>query len=282
MPPAAPKKLAELLGQENKFKWNQSIDQQIISHMGLPIPIIDRHQACDPPPDLNVMDAYREDDLISMKIYTDPDFALVQWMKEQREMIEKKKAERKARRERKRNENGVRGNQGRRGSFQKRQVATVSKKLLSGRGAEFDGPAQQSAHERSPLRQQQNSQEESQPRGEGRAGAGEAGPVKPRQHRFDVACLDGSTTPNAQTSRRVAIRPDVQRNAFNLKPLCYGFGKGCTVGDARIGEFQTDRCVRPCRRIDRKIVNPVACGTEIPDRLRIGIGAHFQRVQTAD
>ena len=86
MPPAAAKSLAELLGQERVFKWQQQIDQQIISAMGLPIPIIERFESCDTPPHLNELDPYREDGQISMKIYTDPDFALVQWLNEQREL----------------------------------------------------------------------------------------------------------------------------------------------------------------------------------------------------
>ena len=107
-------------------------------------------------------------------------------------------------------------------------------------------------------------------------------PVEPRKHCFDVAGFNRGTAPDAKTRRRIAVSTNVQRDALTLKPFGNRFGKRRAVSDTGVREFQTDGCVRPSRLVHRQIVDPVPRGTEIPDRIGVGICAHPQRRQTAD
>ena len=63
------------------------VDSQIISRMSLPGPVLERYMACNPPPPLNSMNQFREDDKVSLTFYTDPDFFFRKWVAEQQEMV---------------------------------------------------------------------------------------------------------------------------------------------------------------------------------------------------
>jgi hypothetical protein len=64
------------------FRQRDDVEQQVISHMSLPLPIMEQFQSCEPPPNLSSLNAYRDDGKSSSAFYTDPDFFFRQWCNE--------------------------------------------------------------------------------------------------------------------------------------------------------------------------------------------------------
>lgn len=77
------------------FKREDPVDQQIISRISLPAPILTSYRSCSPPPALNKLNPYRDDGKICLLFYTDPNQFFRLWlegMKQQTEnQIRKKK-----------------------------------------------------------------------------------------------------------------------------------------------------------------------------------------------
>eukprot|EP00040_Diaphanoeca_grandis_P004961 m.30768 g.30768 ORF g.30768 m.30768 type:complete len:467 (-) comp16341_c0_seq1:149-1549(-) len=110
-----------------QFQSDGKVDQQIISRMSLPGPVLERYMACQPPPPLNKMNPFREDDKISLTYYTDPDFFFRKWVDEQHAELKSKKK-------------GRRGRKGpNKAERKKKKVAAINHKRYNDKGAEFDG-----------------------------------------------------------------------------------------------------------------------------------------------
>ena len=64
------------------FQHTDTVDQQVISRISLPIPIMETYKQCEPPPDLNSLNPYREDGKACLSFYTDPEFFFRRWLQE--------------------------------------------------------------------------------------------------------------------------------------------------------------------------------------------------------
>eukprot|EP00730_Choanoeca_flexa_P009243 TRINITY_DN12615_c5_g1_i2.p1 TRINITY_DN12615_c5_g1~~TRINITY_DN12615_c5_g1_i2.p1 ORF type:complete len:493 (+),score=134.92 TRINITY_DN12615_c5_g1_i2:78-1556(+) len=129
---------------ESVYQRDHPVSQRVISNMAKPGSLVDKYRACSPPPDLNKMNPYRDDKLLSLSKYTDPGFFLRLWAQQMRAETEQK---RKKRRKKKRAARSMTA-----GS--RKQVARVNKKEYSAMGAEFNNPQRQ---------QQQRAQAQQQP-----------------------------------------------------------------------------------------------------------------------
>mmetsp|Transcript_20403 Transcript_20403/g.53048 ORF Transcript_20403/g.53048 Transcript_20403/m.53048 type:complete len:474 (-) Transcript_20403:223-1644(-) len=114
---------------EAQFQSDDKVDQQIISRMSLPAPILEMYQNSMPPPPLNRMNPYRDDDKISLKFYTDPDFFFRKWVTEQQEMLKAAKAEKKEKRNKRHKRRDT--------TKAKHGIKGVAQKQYDARGAEF-------------------------------------------------------------------------------------------------------------------------------------------------
>eukprot|EP00045_Choanoeca_perplexa_P007870 m.72380 g.72380 ORF g.72380 m.72380 type:complete len:496 (+) comp14255_c0_seq1:125-1612(+) len=115
---------------DSTYQRDHPVDQRVISNMAKPGSLVDKYRGCDPPPDLNKLNPYRDDNLISLSKYTDPGFFLRLWVQQMRAETEEK---RKKRRKKKR---GARSQT----AGSRKQVARVNKKEYSAMGAEFASP----------------------------------------------------------------------------------------------------------------------------------------------
>eukprot|EP00039_Didymoeca_costata_P025503 m.13630 g.13630 ORF g.13630 m.13630 type:complete len:467 (+) comp4888_c0_seq1:110-1510(+) len=127
-PPAIITNLQDILLSEDNFRWPGKVDQQIISRMSLPVPVLELHQRCQPPPALDLMNPYRQDNKISLKFYTDPDYFFRLWLEEMRAQESDFKKAKKKKKKAKKAGAGAGG---------KKRVAKVTKKEYSAMGAEF-------------------------------------------------------------------------------------------------------------------------------------------------
>jgi hypothetical protein len=71
------------------------VDQQVISRMSVPAPIMETYNSCEPPPALNELNAFREDGKISLKYFTDPDYFFRLWFEEMKEQTEREHQKKK-------------------------------------------------------------------------------------------------------------------------------------------------------------------------------------------
>jgi hypothetical protein len=76
--------------------------------------------------------------------------------------------------------------------------------------------------------------------------------------------------------------PISKRHALGLQPLGDRLCKTRAIRDARVGELETDRRIRPRRRIRREVVDPVPFRAEIEHRLRIPVCTRHQLRQPAN
>lgn len=111
----------------NSFRRHDRLDQQVVSRISLPAPIMELYRACEPPPALNEMNPFRDDGKISLNFFTDPDYFLRLWCEEMREETEQKKKKKKKQRA---NRSATRPSE-------KKKVDRVAKKEYSAMGAEF-------------------------------------------------------------------------------------------------------------------------------------------------
>ncbi|EDQ86277.1 uncharacterized protein MONBRDRAFT_38487 [Monosiga brevicollis MX1] len=137
--------VAELMSGES-YQRSHPFDQRLISTMAKPGSLVDKYRTCDPPPDLNKLNPYRDDNL-----YTDPGFFLRLWVEQMRLETEEQKKKRKRRKKKQ-----ARSQQ----TTSRRQVARVAKKEYSAMGSEFNDDQralkqQQIQQEQQQLRQQQ-------------------------------------------------------------------------------------------------------------------------------
>ena len=119
------------LSQAAAYRRSHKVDQQIISRMSLPGPVLETYHRCDPPPALNELNTYRDDDKISLKFYTDPDYFFRLWVED----MTQRTAEVQQKKKKKKKNRGKR-----RQPADKKQVARVQKKEYSAMGAEFAEP----------------------------------------------------------------------------------------------------------------------------------------------
>ena len=81
--------------QDHGFRGLDEVDQQVISRMSLPLPILEQYKNCEPPPQLNQLNPFREDGKSSAAFYTDPDFFFRRWCQEMQEETQSQLQKRK-------------------------------------------------------------------------------------------------------------------------------------------------------------------------------------------
>lgn len=64
------------------FKSTNIIDQHSLNRQTLPTFIYELHQKCEPPPELNSLNPYRDDSKSALCFYTDPDYFFNLWKEE--------------------------------------------------------------------------------------------------------------------------------------------------------------------------------------------------------
>lgn len=64
------------------FKSCNMIDQHSLDRQTLPQSLQELYQSCDPPPQLNQLNPYREDDKEALRYYTDPGYFFELWRQE--------------------------------------------------------------------------------------------------------------------------------------------------------------------------------------------------------
>uniref|UniRef100_A0A915LHY5 Wiskott-Aldrich syndrome protein family member n=1 Tax=Meloidogyne javanica TaxID=6303 RepID=A0A915LHY5_MELJA len=64
------------------FKSCNIIDQHSLSRQTLPTSLQEQYQQCDPPPELNELNPYREDEKEALRYYTDPGYFFELWRQE--------------------------------------------------------------------------------------------------------------------------------------------------------------------------------------------------------
>ena len=49
---------------DSTYQREHPVDQRVISNMAKPGSLVDKYRTCEPPPDLNKMNKYRDDNLV--------------------------------------------------------------------------------------------------------------------------------------------------------------------------------------------------------------------------
>lgn len=65
--------------------------------MAKPGALIDKYRDCEPPPNLNLFNPFRDDDRIALNVYTDPDYFLRLWVKDMKAQTQNQRRRRKVR-----------------------------------------------------------------------------------------------------------------------------------------------------------------------------------------
>lgn len=116
--------------EDGGYRQTDDVDQQMFSRMSLPLPILEQYNLCQPPPQLNELNPFRDDGKTSASFYTDPDFFFRRWCQEMNDEAKnqlQKKKEKKAGK--------------RRGSKNSKHIKTIShinKKEYNTLGVELD------------------------------------------------------------------------------------------------------------------------------------------------
>ena len=82
----------------NIFRRKDRLDQQVVSRISVPAPIMAIYKSCEPPPALNEMNPFRDDGKISLNYFTDPDYFFRLWCEEMREETEREQQKKKKKR----------------------------------------------------------------------------------------------------------------------------------------------------------------------------------------
>ncbi|KAF4075752.1 hypothetical protein AMELA_G00222410 [Ameiurus melas] len=67
------------INMRKAFKSSTVQDQQVVSKSSVPIPVKEMHGLSDPPPPLNILSPYRDDNKDGLKFYTDPSYFFDLW-----------------------------------------------------------------------------------------------------------------------------------------------------------------------------------------------------------
>ena len=73
------------------FKSTIIIDQQVVGRVTLPKSMKERYLGCEAPPQLQDMNAYRDDNKDALKFYTDPTYFFELWREEMKKEQDRKK-----------------------------------------------------------------------------------------------------------------------------------------------------------------------------------------------
>lgn len=95
------------INMRKAFKSSTSQDQQVVSKGSTPKPIEEMYNTSDKPPPLNVLSAYRDDHMDSMRFYTDPSYFFDLWKEKMLQDTEEMRKERRRQKEQKRNVDGT-------------------------------------------------------------------------------------------------------------------------------------------------------------------------------
>ncbi|XP_029023065.1 wiskott-Aldrich syndrome protein family member 2 [Betta splendens] len=81
------------------FRSSVTQDQQLFTRPSLPIPVQDTYKTCDPPPPLDQLSQYREDEREALKFYTDPSYFFDLWkekmLQDTKDIMKEKRKHRK-------------------------------------------------------------------------------------------------------------------------------------------------------------------------------------------
>nr|XP_055056801.1 actin-binding protein WASF3 [Misgurnus anguillicaudatus] len=84
------------------FKSSTVQDQQVVTKSSVPKPMAEIYDSCDRPPPLDILTAYRDDNIDGLKFYTDPSYFFDLWKEKMLQDTEDKRKEKQKQREQKR------------------------------------------------------------------------------------------------------------------------------------------------------------------------------------
>jgi hypothetical protein len=97
LPPPLPITGTTIQLEGGRYERDHHWDQRIISSMAKPGALIDKYRDCEPPPNLNLFNPFRDDDRIALNLYTDPDYFLRLWVKDMKAQTQNQRRRRKVR-----------------------------------------------------------------------------------------------------------------------------------------------------------------------------------------
>ncbi|TSK98441.1 Wiskott-Aldrich syndrome protein family member 3 [Bagarius yarrelli] len=90
------------INMRKAFKSSTVQDQQVVSKSSTPIPVKEMCGLSDPPPPLNILSPYRDDNKDGLKFYTDPSYFFDLWKEKMLQDTEDKRKEKRRQKEQKR------------------------------------------------------------------------------------------------------------------------------------------------------------------------------------
>ncbi|KAI5627463.1 wiskott-Aldrich syndrome protein family member 3, partial [Silurus asotus] len=90
------------INMRKAFKSSTVQDQQVVSKSSVPLPVKEMHELSDPPPPLNILSPYRDDNKEGLKFYTDPSYFFDLWKEKMLQDTEDKRKEKRRQKEQKR------------------------------------------------------------------------------------------------------------------------------------------------------------------------------------
>ncbi|XP_073696629.1 actin-binding protein WASF3 [Garra rufa] len=90
------------INMRKAFKSSTFQDQQVVTKSSIPNPITEIYNTSDKPPPLNILSAYRDDNIDGIKFYTDPSYFFDLWKEKMLQDTEDKRKEKRKHREQKR------------------------------------------------------------------------------------------------------------------------------------------------------------------------------------
>lgn len=90
------------INMRKAFKSSTIQDQQVVSKNSIPIPVREMHSLSDPPPPLNILSSYRDDNKEALKFYTDPSYFFSLWKEKMLQDTEDKRKEKRRQKEQRR------------------------------------------------------------------------------------------------------------------------------------------------------------------------------------
>ncbi|KAF5894345.1 wiskott-Aldrich syndrome protein family member 3-like [Clarias magur] len=90
------------INMRKAFKSCTVQDQQVVSKSSVPTPVKEMHGLSDPPPPLNILSPYRDDNKEGLKFYTDPSYFFDLWKEKMLQDTEDKRKEKRRQKEQKR------------------------------------------------------------------------------------------------------------------------------------------------------------------------------------
>ncbi|XP_062841426.1 wiskott-Aldrich syndrome protein family member 3b [Trichomycterus rosablanca] len=90
------------INMRKAFKSSTVQDQKVVSKNSIPIPVQEMHALSDPPPPLNILSPYRDDNKQGLKFYTDPSYFFDLWKEKMLQDTEDKRKEKRRQKEQRR------------------------------------------------------------------------------------------------------------------------------------------------------------------------------------